>query len=225
MAKDRYEETMNLIREEFPGDEFKAVRNALYKTMYSFRANDFNVAPASGAVENLITAAVENLKPGDAEKSKIDKIVESLNNDRAGRKNLAQLVRTLLTTTFANKSFSAHDITRHVRNMVNDSKIELLDDRPYEEVNILGDGFPTALTQRIEHQEVRKLVQEFASSGLLPDHRPEYNGVFVTYKFSGRVSPRVTSLKDTPVKDSSELPKICGTKPNSLLDKFKNNKL
>jgi hypothetical protein len=177
MTKQRYEDYEKVMHAEFPGDdaESKACRHSLYKLGYAFRAKDTSVVPVGAAVENLVAAAVENSGAAKnltaAEKlEKVQKIVSSLKNDRLQRINLAQLVETVIKGGFLGITglkavdpiqapFSAHDVTKAVRTLINNSRVELLDDRPFELVDILGDG-NTSLTQNIPHSEVRGLVHD-----------------------------------------------------------------
>lgn len=156
------------MHDEFGGDDddSKALRHQLYRIAYSFRAN---TAPVGASAENLISAAVENsdLVLGAAEKlEKIQKLARVLVNDRAQCKNMKEMVMKVISEEFGpGKPFTAYDVTSRIREMVNSSSLVLLDDRDYEEIDVIGNGV-TCMTQKVPHQEVRDTIIEIYDNKL-----------------------------------------------------------
>ncbi len=73
-------------------------------------------------------------------------------------------------------SFSAHDITRAVRDAVLDDEFDLVDIKETTEV----DGQTVPL---VEHNSVRDIVREFFKYRFIPNYEREFGGQFTTYRY------------------------------------------
>lgn len=152
----QFTKTQDLIRSLIPGNDNKAIRHELYTLIHSFHVN--KVAPGV-TIQNFQYSHPINT-------AVLDRIAQSLNEERYGCSNLSSLVFTVLKTKTENKeAFTYHDITDTIRNMVNNSRLELLDDRPFVDVEIQPGV--VGLSQEIPHEEVRGIVQT------LETQRPE----------------------------------------------------
>lgn len=214
MSTTDYVKTKETIKATFPGedDNSKELRHALYilvttpaaknpdsrATLAGMNLKDVMV----GVVENSKAPAVENLTA--AEKlAAVEKVLNTLQDDRFGSVSLAQLVTDIMnsfignpqstwkhtvTVTLPNPEFSAHDVTEEARRIVNGASLQVLDDRDFEEIDLFGDGGPKANTQRIEHSEVRPLVQAAARTMGL-ERKPHPNGYYIYRKSTRNFVP------------------------------------
>jgi hypothetical protein len=116
-------------------------------------------------------------------------------------KNLKLITAILLEIrAFLNRnaSFSAHDITTAIRKRVNAGEICVTD------VDTLNSG-----AARIDHPQVRALIDEFYNEGLLPLYRLDtgsYRVYSATNNFPSPVKQTVAAIdnNDEPVNDTND---------------------
>ena len=212
MQNKRFPETVELIRQEFPGDVFKPVRHELYTFMYAIPSGfvgdktmkDWKpeTVESSSAIYRQFGATNASLTD-----QKLELIHKSLVEERKGMTNLRGLLWQILEPKIkAEESFSIYDITKAVRARVNESRLVLLDDRDYVELEIIPGTGVTGLTQKIEHEEVRKLVLDFLDHGRMPGYTRKSAGKYFVYYFDATkgastvIDPHVSA---SPLLDSA----------------------
>ena len=155
---------MEQIRKEFPDDFNKAVRHELYQLIHSIPLNSKH--PDSAAPDTTITNHnYKVLKTDLINFESLIRIEKVFAEERFGMCSLNEMVAaTVKQFIVDNKTFSAYDVTKAIREKVNKSRLILLDDRYPEEIDLFGDGL-TAIVQRIPHEEVKGAIQLLWASG------------------------------------------------------------
>lgn len=90
------------------------------------------------------------------------------------------------------KNFSAYDITRTLRQAVNDGEIQISDSSLQLQNGNSGNQF-----LNIPHGRVKEVVHQLFSESLIPDFVPQDNGVFINYTYNDpqtAVDPNPTRL-------------------------------
>lgn len=193
MSSKRFPKTMDKIRELFPDnshveydfetgaalvpDSNKSLRHELYVFIHDIPLGN---APVQSNVQDFEFSERDLTHKEYLKLVEVNKVYA---DERAALQSLPEFVAKLVEdkTTFGTP-FSAFEITELARNLVNNSAIALLNDRDYEDLEIVQGSGVTGLTQKIPHSEVRAILNDLFESGKMRRYEKVRTGKYFTYR-------------------------------------------
>ena len=114
--------------------------------------------------------------------------------------SLVKAVGDLVTQEFIanNTKFSAHDVTKKLRDLV------LVDDKLVDMTETGPCWVQGKQVARIEHDDVKNIVHDLFTAGLLTGYGRSYNGSFLEYDLLTNISPPAAVLADDDDTDDGD---------------------